>query len=58
MYHLHNPNMLGAIAKDGQATLWWMPTSFEKLSNIIYIRDYVIVTRLGHFFERICQLMT
>jgi hypothetical protein len=27
------------------------------LSNI-YKRDYVIVTRLGHFFERICQLMT
>jgi hypothetical protein len=24
----------------------------------IYKRDYVIVTWLGHFFERICQLMT
>jgi hypothetical protein len=24
----------------------------------IYKRDYVIVTWLGHFFERLCQLMT
>jgi hypothetical protein len=30
----------------------------DKMGDDIYIRDYVIVTRLGHFFERICQLMT
>ncbi len=29
-----------------------------KLCLRIYKRDYVIVTWLGHFFERICQLMT
>jgi hypothetical protein len=28
------------------------------LFSLIYKRDYVIVTRLSHFFERICQLMT
>jgi hypothetical protein len=40
---------------DNVATL---QTIADSILKDIYKRDYVIVTRLGHFFERICQLMT
>jgi hypothetical protein len=46
----------------GLLPLWVTSSEIESHKgrplNCIYKRDYVIVTWLGHFFERICQLMT
>jgi hypothetical protein len=50
-----------SILEDQKEYKSWKDYYLEKkkeTGGYIYIRDYVIVTRLGHFFERICQLMT